>query len=108
MSTAIERYARQQGVLLLYFVTTLGESEIIIEAVSRDVAVNVYASITGLHPDSISCSCCGPHGYGHLITQKWALEEIDNGTRFVFENEYTAEQVQVGAALYYDMREQGY
>lgn len=104
----VEQLRDGQGKTNFYKAHIYGEAEIVIEAVDRGTAANVYADIVGSHPDSISCSCCGPHGYCYSITQDWALEEIDNETKFIFEDEYTLAQVNLGAELFYDMLERGY
>lgn len=101
MTTAVERLRQRQGQLQFFKAHIHREPEIVIEAIDREVASNVYAFLVGSHPDTINCPCCGPIGYCYTITEEWALDEIDQGTRFVFDNEYTYAQVTVGEDLWY-------
>lgn len=102
MTTAVERLRQRQGQLQLFMVLGFyGAPTIVIEAVDREVAVNMYAFLVGSHPDTPCFSPCGTHAYCCPITEEWALEEIEQGTRFVFDNEYTYEQVAMGEDMWY-------
>lgn len=89
-----------------YRVHTYGDGMTrVIESDNDDIACNVYADIEGFHPLSVSCTCCGPKGLVWELSEDEVLEEMENETSFVFENEYTGEQVHNGAKLYYHVDE---
>lgn len=93
----------------MYFLACIpGEEVIVIEACNRQVAADMYAFLVGTHPDTTSCSCCGPVGYCHSIIEEWALEEIENDVRFVFNDEYTVDDIASGSELYYEYKERLY